>query len=217
MARLIPPPPRNNQEFDHVWKDWLNLIWRRVKGLEPGESDGGDSNALHTNVDNEITTISNKASLADGDEFVIEDSAASYAKKAVLFSVIKSTLHTYFGGLYLKLDASNDPITNPLEIQGAITATGVIENINTTAKTANYTIVATDDNVLCDTSSSAFTITLPASPENGRVYAVILETGGNTLTISGNGKNINGSSTLALTTQGDAAQLVYNGTQWNIK
>lgn len=217
MARLIPPPPTGGDANGPLYQEWFNLIWKRVKSLEPGQAGGGDSNAIHVNVANEITGITQKATPVDADEFVIEDSAASYVKKAVTWANIKATLHAYLGGLYLKLDASNDPITNPLEIQGAITATGVIENVNATAKTGNYTLVATDDNIVCDTSGGAFTVTLPASPENGRVYTITLETAGNTLTISGNGKNINGSSTIFTTVAGTTIQLFYNGTQWNIK
>lgn len=215
MARLIPPPPRNNQEFDALWRDWLNLLWRRVKGLEPGESDGGDSNAIHSNVAGEIQDITQKGTPVDTDEFLIEDSADDYTKKALTWVNIKSTLNTYLGGLYLKLDASNDPITAPLEIQGAITATGVIENV--AAKTANYTVVATDDNIVCDTSGGAFTITLPVSPETGRVYTIVLEAGSSPLTIAGNVKNIMGDSSKDIIYAGTAIQLVYNGTQWSAK
>jgi len=94
---------------------------------------------------------------------------------------------------------------------------GRIENINTTAKIANYAVLATDENVLCDTSGGAFIVTLPAAPEDGRVYTVILETAGNPLTIAGNGKNINGSASIVFSTAGDAVQMIYNGTQWNLK
>ena len=216
MARLIPPPPSTSHSVDSwEYRNWFNLLWRRVKGLEPGESEGGDSNALHSNVAGEIQDITQKGTPVDADEFVIEDSADSYTKKALTWANIKSTLNTYLGGLYLKLDASNDPITAPLEIQGAITATGVIENV--AAKTANYTVVATDDNIVCDTSGGAFTITLPLSPETGRVYTIVLETAGNILTVAGNGNNINGSTTLTMATATNSAQLLYNGTQWVIK
>jgi hypothetical protein len=217
MARLIPPPPSNSAIDQRIWIDWFNLLWRRVKGLEPGETDGGDSNALHSNVASEIAGITPKSTPADADEFVIEDSADSYNKKALTWANVKSALNTYLGGLYLKLDASNDPITNPLEIQGAITATGVIENVNTTAKTSNYTVVATDDNILCDTSGGAFTVTLPASPENGRCYTIVLETGGYPLTVAGNGKNILGESTKTINYESTAIQLMYNGTQWSAR
>jgi len=216
MARKIPPPPTNNPDFDYNWVNWLNLLWRRTKNLEGGNSsEKGDETAIHTNFAGEIQTITQKATPVDADEFVIEDSAASYAKKALTWANLKATLLTGFNLVYLKLDASNDPITAPLEIQGAITATGVIENVVT--KTANYTLLATDDNVSCDTSGGAFTITLPASPETGRIYTIILEAGSNPLTIAGNGKNIMGDSSKDIIYTGTAIQLVYDGTQWSAK
>ena len=218
MAALIPPPPNKNTDFNSViWKTWFHTMWRRVKGLEPGETDGGDSNAVHQAVANEVNGMTAKASPVDADIILGEDSANSWSKIKIALSSLKSYIQTAFDSVYLKLDASNDPITAPLEIEGAITATGVIENVNTTAKTANYTITATDDNVICDTSGGAFTITLPASPENGRVYTIILETAGNILTLDGNGKNIVGAATLLITSADDAAVVVYNGTQWSLK
>lgn len=106
--------------------------------------------------------------------------------------------------------------TGYFDVQMAIKHTGIIENINTTAKTGAYTIVATDDNIVADTSGGAFTITLPASPETGRIYTILLETAGSTLTVDGNGNNINGSATLTMSSV-SSAQLVFNSTQWLIK
>jgi len=60
---------------------------------------GTDPDAIHDNVANEITAITEKTSLADNDEFVIEDSAASYVKKSVKLS----NLQTYVGADYLPL------------------------------------------------------------------------------------------------------------------
>ena len=86
----------------------------------------------------------------------------------------------------------------------------------TAVKTANYTVVSADDNILCNTSGGGFTVTLPASPEDGRVYSVLLDVAGNDLTVDGNGNNINGSTTAVWGSVG-AIILVYNGTQWNIR
>ena len=109
--------------------------------------------------------------------------------------------------------------TDKVMIDSAFTLTqkGLIEAINTTAKTGAYTAISSDDNILCDTSSGAFTITLPAAPEDGRVHTVILETAGNILTVSGNGNNILGSASVTLSSADDAIQLIYNGTQWSLK
>lgn len=49
-------------------------------------------------IDNYINTATAKGSLVDADKFAIADSAAAGVQKSVLWSVIKSTLGTYFFG-----------------------------------------------------------------------------------------------------------------------
>jgi thiamine phosphate synthase YjbQ (UPF0047 family) len=83
-------------------------------------------------------------------------------------------------------------------------------------KTANYTLTASDYGIVADTSGGAFTLTLPAAPETGRVYSIVLETAGNALTVDGNGKNIIGNATIDIIFADDAMQLEYNGTQWSL-
>lgn len=53
-----------------------------------------------TNVGSSINGASAKATLVDGDKFAIIDSEAANALKTSLWSVIKSTLKTYFDTLY---------------------------------------------------------------------------------------------------------------------
>jgi len=61
---------------------------------------GTDNNAIHDNVANEITGITNKGSVAANDELVIEDSGASYVKKAILFSILEGALtHNNLSGI----------------------------------------------------------------------------------------------------------------------
>ena len=49
----------------------------------PTVNDGADSTAIHDNVTGEINAIAEKTTIVGDDIFVIEDSAASYAKKKV--------------------------------------------------------------------------------------------------------------------------------------
>ena len=46
---------------------------------------GTDANAIHDNIANEITAITEKTSSVWDDEVVIEDSAASFVKKSLKF------------------------------------------------------------------------------------------------------------------------------------
>lgn len=89
---------------------------------------------------------------------------------------------------------------------------------------SNYTInngraVAYDYIILGDTTLAAFTITLPPSPGTGETY-VVKDSGGsaviNNLTISGNGNNIDGASTFAISTNYSGISVIFNGTSWSI-
>ncbi len=53
---------------------------------------GTDTTALHDDVANEITAITAKTSAAASDEFVMEDSAASFVKKAITFANLEGAL-----------------------------------------------------------------------------------------------------------------------------
>lgn len=83
-------------------------------------------------------------------------------------------------------------------------------------KTTGYTIGDTDDIVTGDTTSAGFTLTLPAAASStGKIVTVVKTIAANTLTIQGAGSElINGSNTLALTTQYSCRTLVCNGTAW---
>lgn len=83
-------------------------------------------------------------------------------------------------------------------------------------KTSAYTITTSDYLVIGDTTSSSFSIKLPASPSTGDPYVIKKSVAANTLTIDGNGKNIDGAATIAVTTQYVSYSLIYNGTEWSI-
>jgi hypothetical protein len=90
-------------------------------------------------------------------------------------------------------------------------ATGAV-NWDTTKKTSGFTAVS-GVGYFCDTTSTAFTVTLPATPSAGAIvavadYANTFAT--NNLTIGRNGSNIGGSAINAvLSTNGVSVTLVY--------
>jgi len=102
---------------------------------------------------------------------------------------------------------------------GAPTWVTVASGSSYTAKTSAYTAVA-GDNILADTSSGSFTITLPASPSTGGVINVVDSKGTfqrYPLTIGRNGNTIMGlSEDLIAGTSTAGFGLVYNGTEWRI-
>jgi len=85
-----------------------------------------------------------------------------------------------------------------------------------------YALLGTDFFVACDATGGALTITLPASPSTGRYVIVsdaVGQSGANTITIDGNGKNISlagtSAATKTITTNYKAVGIIYNGTIWN--
>jgi len=86
---------------------------------------------------------------------------------------------------------------------------------NIVAKTANYTVLPTDDVIICGAGNESFTITLPpvATVGTGKVY-FIKNVGSGTITVDGNGsETIDGDATRTLN-QNDCLQIESNGTGW---
>ena len=91
--------------------------------------------------------------------------------------------------------------------------------VETKDKTTAYTMLATDCNVTADAVGGAFSITLISSPTDGQMYTVRrVNAGANDVTIAGNGTNINGVSSIALTSQYESVILIYNANdgEWGI-
>lgn len=89
--------------------------------------------------------------------------------------------------------------------------TGLI--LKRATKTAAYTLTTLDYAISADATSAAFTLSLLASPVDGQYYEVTkVDATANIVTISGNGKNINGVTTKTLSTQWTTARLQYDAT-----
>jgi hypothetical protein len=98
-----------------------------------------------------------------------------------------------------------------------LTKEGITKTSST--KTANYTIVGSDQRIYVDSSGGAFTITLEASPTTDREVEIIDSTGNCNsfnVTVAGNGNNIIGSSNYTMSNDFDGLKLIFNGTNWNL-
>ncbi len=84
----------------------------------------------------------------------------------------------------------------------------------------NYTVGTTETLIIINKGTgAATTVTLPASPNTGRVIIVKDgkgDAGANNISIAGNGKNIDGATPLVISTNYGTSRIVYNGTQWNV-
>jgi len=99
-----------------------------------------------------------------------------------------------------------------------ITGASIVKSSIT--KTANYTVLSTDQRIYVDSSGGAFTITLESSPATDRELEIIDSVGScgtNAVTVAGNGNNINGTTPQNMNANYDSWHIVFNGTQWNLK
>lgn len=81
--------------------------------------------------------------------------------------------------------------------------------------TSDDQLGAGDFNIDADASSAAITIDLDPSPINFPVVVISKsDNSGNAVTIDGNGNEINGSTTLVLSSQYDTAMLQWMGSEW---
>lgn len=108
------------------------------------------------------------------------------------------------------------PKINP----NAVSASFFDRTVTVVTTGATHAMAATDDVIVVNKASgSATTVNLVASPATGKVVLVKDGKGDaatNNITISGNGKNIDGAATDVLNRNYGSAWLVYNGTQWNV-
>lgn len=99
--------------------------------------------------------------------------------------------------------------------------TGQLWLIPTIKTSAGAYVVSTTETfiVINKTVGAATTVTLPASPNTGRMLIVKDgkgDAGANNITVDGNGKTIDSAATKVISTNYDLRRLIYNGTEWNL-
>lgn len=96
------------------------------------------------------------------------------------------------------------------------TFSGFSASIST--KTASYTATSSDYAILVNAASGAATVTLPASPATGQFLVVKkIDATSNFVTVSGNGKNIDGVSSQIINSQWSSLALQYDGSSWYLE
>lgn len=117
----------------------------------------------------------------------------------------------------------NDSIALNMIPDGLITAAklaaGAVAKYAMAAKTANYTLVNTDNVVTGDASSAAFTLTLPTAASNaGRIFLLKkIDSSVNAITIATtSSQTIDGVTTRKLCTKNEFYKVVSDGTNWLI-
>lgn len=118
------------------------------------------------------------------------------------------------GSLYLRQDGN---ISTTVYVRQTGTWTGVGATDTVVLTGTGITIGSNDTHIGC--TSGGITITLPASPLTGEYHEIKDSNGnatGSNITISGNGNNIDGSSSVQLTLNYTSLSIRFNGTKWSV-
>ena len=111
------------------------------------------------------------------------------------------------GAVFAQINGTTSRLNNQLKEVRVITASGGVTALNT------------DEVVVINkTALETTAVTLMAAPETGKLLHIKDGKGNATtynITISGNGKNIDGSATFIISGNYASVTIVYNGTQWN--
>jgi len=101
-------------------------------------------------------------------------------------------------------------------------ADGKAAGAATSAKTAGYTVTASNDRVLflCDTTGGAFTLALPAAASAGNGFEIAVkktDSSANAITIDADGsETIDGAGTVAVSSRYDIAAIRCDGSGWHV-
>jgi len=109
----------------------IDALYTTVRGYIDVSSGGGgaDANAVHVNASNEITAITEKTTVANIDEFIIEDSGASFVKKSIKRKAIIDPISTS--------TASTATLTVDTDVSDFATITAQAEGLTIAAPTGS--------------------------------------------------------------------------------
>ena len=149
-------------------------------------------------ADTKISELTALSSLAVGDLLVVVDvSDASMGSGGTDKKVTLADAKTFM---------SDDPLT-----------TG--RRVTALSKTANYTVTAAEEMILCSASGGAFTVTIPAaSSHTGRVIRVKkTDSSTNQVTVARTGSNtLEGATSFGLRSQYAEVMLASDGSNWHV-
>jgi len=109
----------------------IDALYTTVRGYIDVSSGGGgaDANAVHVNASNEITAITEKTTVANIDEFIIEDSGASFVKKSIKRKAIINPISS--------TTASTATLTVDTDVSDFATITAQAEGLTIAAPTGS--------------------------------------------------------------------------------
>jgi hypothetical protein len=121
---------------------------------------------------------------------------ANYIQDVAPSNPLKGVIYWANGGTWNPFKSEFSPY--PVIYDGTSYRQVVKPKELTVANNANLTLQV-NENAVCNTNTSAVTVTLPSSPPNGSTHTIKNLAGANAVTISGGGRNIDSASTYTLT------------------
>lgn len=174
--------------------------------------DMGINSGSYSNVASPIIGGANNAYLySTGNDFIMGNGTAS--KNLIFFTGGYATTNER-----MRIDGSgrigigNIAPTSTLQVNGSV-------GMSITTKTANYTATASDYTIICNNTSGAITISLPATSGcSGRVYVIkkVSAASLNVVIDPNASENIDGANTFTLTAQNESAMIQCDGNKWYI-
>jgi hypothetical protein len=182
----------------------------KLAGIEAG----ADVTDL-TNVGAALTTAAAKGTIVDADLVNIQDSAASFAPKTTLWSLVKSTLKTYFDTLYPSgsgtvtgTNTGDQSIFKNIAVAGQSTVVADTTNDTLTLVAGTNITLTTDaltDSVTINSIGDVGDVVGPASATNG-AFALFDTTTGKLLkngSVPGGAATLNVGTTVGTVAAGD--------------
>lgn len=169
---------------------------------------------VNASVNASAAIVYSKLSLTGGivNADINASAAIVYSKLSLTGGIVNADVNASAAIVYSKLSLGTSIVNADISTSAAIVRTK-LANITVLAKTGNYTLLSSDDEITGDTTSAGFTLTFP-SIISGKVYYIKNIGTANTLTLSAS-DNINGASTYLLGA-GDAVTIAGTASTWFI-
>lgn len=154
---------------------------------------------------------------------------------SVNFDILQEANNRFLGDLYLdnrKVNKFGDEMTGFLTLHShpssnmhAATKGYVDQLINNLPGNIIVPFTYNNDDIisenygliLVDANANDVDLKLPANPTTGKIfYFKRIDNSGNTVSISGDGKTIDGANSFNLNVQYSSKSIIYNGTEWSI-
>lgn len=223
----ITPPASSGLVLTSVNSGYPTWSAPAVSSIVAGTNTSVSNSSGAWTVNN--TYVSPVTSLVGGTNVSVSNNSGAWtinASQPTSLTVGGDISGTTSNATVVKLDGYSLPVltgSGNLNWNGSswVLMSTLITNSHTNIITSSYTVNsgATPDKVILCNASAGITVTLPLSPSAGDTYKVKDKSGAantNNITVSGNGKNIDGAASFVMNRNYQSAELIYDGSSWSI-